>query len=61
MNYTQAQIDRANAVSLEGSFINLFRAEASSDDEDDRLIVVRKITKLYGIFGNAAKKLASDR
>ena len=46
---------------LTDSFINLFRAKTSSDDEDDRLIVVRKITKLYGIFGNAAKKLASDR
>ena len=43
------------------SFIDFFRAKTSSDDEDDRLIVVRKITKLYGIFGNAAKKLASDR
>ena len=43
------------------SFIDLFRAKTSSDDEDDRLIVVRKITKFYGIFGNATKKLASDR
>ena len=46
---------------LTDSFVDLFRAEASSDYEDDRLIVVRKITKLYGIFGNTAKKLASDR
>ena len=46
---------------LTDSFVDLFRAKASSDYEDDRLIVVRKITKLYGIFSNAAKKLASDR